>query len=97
VCRSRGAQCARFADPNYRRGIGPCAGLQVVVRQRQPVESPVTTVLADGMACRAPDSDSLAIMQAHVDEVLAVGDAQFQKNVWARWRRLAGKGGRFCL
>jgi len=32
-----------------------------------------------------------------VDEVLAVGDAQFQKNVWARWRRLAGKGGRFCL
>jgi len=38
------------------------------------IESPVTTVIADGMACRAPDSDSLAIMQAHVDEVLAVSD-----------------------
>jgi len=26
-----------------------------------------------------------------IDEVLAVGDAQFQRNVWGKWRRLEGR------
>ena len=32
-----------------------------------------------------------------VDEVLAVGDAQFQKNVWGKWKKWGMKGERFCL
>src|SRR5450830_915047 len=43
---------------------------------RSKVESPVTTVVADGMACRVPDDDSLAIILDQVDEVLAVTDAE---------------------
>jgi threonine dehydratase len=38
------------------------------------VEAPVSTVLADGMACRVPDADALAIIRSEVDEVLAVSD-----------------------
>lgn len=33
-----------------------------------------------------------------IDEVLAVGDLEFQKNAWVRWRKSARKtDGRFCL
>jgi threonine dehydratase len=42
--------------------------------QRIKLESPVTTLIADGMACRVPDEASLAVMQSQVDEVLAVTD-----------------------
>jgi threonine dehydratase len=38
------------------------------------VEAPVTTVLADGMACRLPDAQALAVICREVDEVLAVTD-----------------------
>lgn len=37
---------------------------------------PVSTVLADGMACRVPDAEPLALMRAEVDEVIAVTDAE---------------------
>lgn len=40
----------------------------------RPVEAPVTTVLADGLACRVPDPDALAVIRAHVDEVIEVTD-----------------------
>lgn len=43
-------------------------------RERRAVESPVATVLADGMACRVPDQSSLAVILAEVDEVIAVSD-----------------------
>ena len=32
-----------------------------------------------------------------VDEVLAVGDAQFQKNAWEKWMKPAEKGKQYCL
>jgi threonine dehydratase len=36
--------------------------------------APVSTVLADGMACRIPDAEPLALMRAEVDSVIAVSD-----------------------
>ena len=40
------------------------------------VEAPVTTLLADGMACRVPDADALAIIRREVDDIVAVSDAE---------------------
>jgi threonine dehydratase len=34
----------------------------------------VSTWLADGMACRVPDPDALAIMRREVDDIVAVTD-----------------------
>lgn len=41
---------------------------------RSKMESPVTTLIADGMACRVPDEASLAVILDQVDEVIAVSD-----------------------
>jgi threonine dehydratase len=38
------------------------------------LEAPVRTQLADGMACRVPDEEALAIIQREVDEIVAVSD-----------------------
>jgi len=38
------------------------------------VEAPVGTLLADGMACRVPDAQALAIMLREVDDIVAVSD-----------------------
>lgn len=43
-------------------------------RERRAIESPVTTVLADGMACRVPDQSSLEVILREVDDVVAVTD-----------------------
>jgi len=43
---------------------------------RRVVEAPVQTLLGDGMACRKPDEDALAIMLANVSRVLEVTDAE---------------------
>jgi threonine dehydratase len=43
-------------------------------RARRVVAAPVTTVLADGMACRMPDEDALAVVLREADDVLAVTD-----------------------
>ena len=45
-------------------------------REGRPIESQVTTQLADGMACRVPDPQALAVIQREVDDVIAVTDAQ---------------------
>jgi threonine dehydratase len=45
-------------------------------REGRAVEAPVTTELADGMACRVPDAQALAIIRREVDDVIAVTDAQ---------------------
>ncbi|HZW13273.1 MAG TPA: threonine dehydratase [Noviherbaspirillum sp.] len=42
--------------------------------QRRKLESPVTTVIADGMACRVPDDASLTIILQYADDVVAVTD-----------------------
>jgi threonine dehydratase len=43
---------------------------------RRIVESPVSTLLGDGMACRRPDADALAIILANVSRVVEVTDAE---------------------
>ena len=43
---------------------------------RSVVAAPVTTVLADGMACRIAEADALATMAPHVDHIVQVSDAE---------------------
>jgi threonine dehydratase len=50
----------------------------------RPVSHPVTTTLADGMACRTPDDDALAMLQRGLHGVLQVDDDE----VAAAMRRL---------
>jgi threonine dehydratase len=40
----------------------------------RPIEAPVSTQLADGMACRVPEPDALSIIRREVDEIVAVDD-----------------------
>src|ERR1700719_2655865 len=42
------------------------------------IEAPVTTLIADGMACRLPDEEALEIMLKHVDHVVRVGDDEIR-------------------
>ena len=42
----------------------------------RPIEAAVSTQLADGMACRVPDADALAIIGREVDDIVAVSDAE---------------------
>jgi threonine dehydratase len=44
--------------------------------RHRPLEAPVTTKLADGMACRTPDSEALEIMWRHVARMVEVTDAE---------------------
>ena len=46
------------------------------VRAGHVVEAPVTTHLADGLACRVPDAQALDIMLRDVDDVIAVTDTE---------------------
>jgi threonine dehydratase len=42
---------------------------------RRPVSAPVSTALADGMACRVPEDEALEAIWRHVDDVVRVDDA----------------------
>jgi threonine dehydratase len=44
--------------------------------QKCKIESPVTTVIADGMACRTPDDVSLDIILKYADDIVAVTDEE---------------------
>lgn len=43
---------------------------------RRMIEAPVETLLADGMACRQPDPEALAIMLANVNRIVEVSDTE---------------------
>jgi threonine dehydratase len=43
------------------------------------IESPVTTQIADGMACRTPDENALAIMRENVEHVVRVSDEEIRR------------------
>jgi len=45
-------------------------------RARRALEAPVTTVLADGMACRVPEPGALDVLLRDADDVVAVTDAE---------------------
>jgi len=40
------------------------------------VSAPVTTLLADGLACRTPDAKALEVIRGGVDEIVAVTDEE---------------------
>lgn len=43
-------------------------------RANRAIESPVSTKLADGMACRVPDEQALSVIQREADDIIAVTD-----------------------
>jgi threonine dehydratase len=43
---------------------------------RRVIEAPVSTLLGDGMACRKPDPEALAIILANVERIVEVTDAE---------------------
>jgi len=60
------------------------------------VEAPVTTHLADGMACRVADAEALGIMQGEVDHIVQVTDtevAQAMRDIFACTHNVAEGAG----
>ena len=43
------------------------------------IEAPVTTLLADGMACRVPDDESLAVVLENVDHIVQVSEEEIRQ------------------
>jgi threonine dehydratase len=43
------------------------------------IAAPVTTLLGDGMACRVPDDDSLAVVLENVDGVVQVSEEEIRQ------------------
>jgi len=70
--------CARAAHGARTRIVGVVSAHATAyldsVRAGHSVEAPVTTRLADGLACRVPDQDALALIRREVDDVIAVTD-----------------------
>jgi threonine dehydratase len=54
--------------------LAPCYALSF--EQGQCVEAPVSTKLADGMACRRPDEEALNFMLENVDHVVRVSETE---------------------
>ena len=60
------------------------------------VEAPVTTLLADGMACRVADTEALAILQGNIDHIVQVTDlevAQAMRDIFACTHNVAEGAG----
>jgi len=55
----------------------PAYGLSFAAGRK--IEAPVTTSIADGMACRLPDDEPLEIMRQNVDHVLMVSDDEIRR------------------
>jgi threonine dehydratase len=49
--------------------------------QRKAVELPATTKVADGMACRKPDEEALAILLSNVDHIARVSDEEVEDSM----------------
>ena len=65
-----------------------------------PVEAPVSTQLADGMACRVAEPDALAIIRREVDEIVSVSDdevAQAMRALFADTHNVAEGAGAAAL
>ncbi len=73
-----GAIAARHALGRKLDIIGVCSahalGYRLSFEAGRLIESPVSTVIADGMACRVPDPDSLAAVLECANDVLTVTD-----------------------
>lgn len=66
------------------------------LRAGRVVEAPVTTRLADGMACRIADTEALELMAPHIDHVVQVTDdevAQAMRDLYADTHNVAEGAG----
>ena len=66
------------------------------IAARRVVEAPVTTVLADGMACRLPDQAALNLLAPHIDHIVKVSDeevAQAMRNIYTDTHNVAEGAG----
>jgi threonine dehydratase len=64
------------------------------------VEAPVSTVLADGMACRVADPSALEILLAHMDHIVKVTDeevAQAMRAIYTDTHNVAEGAGAAAL
>jgi threonine dehydratase len=64
------------------------------------VEAPVTTLLADGMACRVADPEALAILHGAIDHIVKVTDAevaQAMRDIFACTHNVAEGAGAAAL
>jgi threonine dehydratase len=96
--------CARAASKASARIVGVVSAHATAyldsVRAGRAVEAPVTTRLADGMACRVPDADALALILREVDDVIAVTDdevAQAMRALFADTHNVAEGAGAAAL
>lgn len=75
-----GAIAAREALQLKTRIIGVVSAhalaYQLSFAERKVVESPVTTAIADGLACRVADAESLEHILRYVDEIVSVTDEE---------------------
>lgn len=96
--------CARAASKASARIVGVVSAHATAyldsVRAGRAIDAPVTTQLADGMACRVPDDDALALILREVDEVIAVTDvevAQAMRALFADTHNVAEGAGAAAL
>ena len=96
--------CARATVGSKARIVGVVSAHATAyldsVRAGRAVEAPVATRLADGMACRVPDPDALALILREVDEVIAVSDdevAQAMRALFADTHNVAEGAGAAAL
>ena len=96
--------CARAASKSSARIVGVVSAHATAyldsVRAGRAVEAPVTTKLADGMACRVPDADALTLILREVDNVIAVSDdevAQAMRALFADTHNVAEGAGAAAL
>jgi len=73
-----GAVAAREALGRSTEIVGVCSAHAPAYarsfEQRRPVEAPVTTRIADGLACRVPEVAALDVIQSHVARIVEVSD-----------------------
>ena len=55
----------------------PCYALSFKAGRK--IEAPVTTQIADGMACRAPDEEALEIIRENVERIVCVTDNEIRR------------------
>jgi threonine dehydratase len=58
------------------RGVSEAGWPELAFSACKPVEAPVSTELADGLACRVADPGALKVILANVERIVEVTDAQ---------------------
>lgn len=66
-------------------------------RAGHKLESPVSTVITDGVACRMPDDTALALIMDQVDDVVVVTDAQVAHAMKSATHNVAEGAGALAL